>query len=282
MPDNFVQVFSPMSLSELSFTWNKFPQAVLLTGGTSTSRNKKENNFFSFENILSLHNIKELQKISRTEHYIEIGATVTIADLLSMGKLIPEALTKTAQDLAAAQTKNMTTLGGQICGLSSTSIQAALLALDAQYELYSAITGNSKWISAARFLSVFTAENKEHELLTKIRLPLEKWDFVLCNGFTENVEGSQNANKIIFLSRIQKNILRDVHIVMTREDVMPGIMRDKDIELFLEGNTLPLEKKIQDEFLEKWEKLFGNDEHLSAYSKQVFINYLEYAIQQLS
>ena len=69
---------------------------------------------------------------------------------------------------------------------------------------------------------------------------------------------------------------------MTREDVMPGIMRDKDIELFLEGNTLPLEKKIQDEFLEKWEKLFGNDERLSAYSKQVFINYLEYAIQQLS
>jgi CO/xanthine dehydrogenase FAD-binding subunit len=97
------------------------------------------------------------------------------------------------------------------------------------------------------------AESLEpRELLTRIRVPLEMWNYSIYRKFYPwDLEGEQGG-VLIFLARNQKEILTDVRIVFVGET----LFRDKNSESFLAGRGLPLERKDAIHYSELWETYF--------------------------
>ncbi|MDR1597168.1 MAG: FAD binding domain-containing protein, partial [Treponema sp.] len=84
------QVFFPTTLPELFSAWARFPDAVPFAGGTELLRNQGKQVLNLPRNILSLDQLDELHRITRTERYLEIGAMVKISDIIRLGKTVPE------------------------------------------------------------------------------------------------------------------------------------------------------------------------------------------------
>jgi CO/xanthine dehydrogenase FAD-binding subunit len=199
------------------------------------------------QNILSLEKLEELRRITRTERYLEIGAMVRLSEIIRLGKIVPEVLTKCLMGIASPQLRNIATIGGNVANparrLDST---APMIALDAHYELRSA--QSARWIAASRFSSLPGAPSLDaKELLTRIRIPLEQWNYSLYRKF--NTLGSNEpGGVIIFILRNQKNILEDIRVVYSGDSVF----REKNAEALLVGKKLPLDRKDALTFVERW------------------------------
>ncbi|MDR2619216.1 MAG: FAD binding domain-containing protein [Treponema sp.] len=241
------QVFFPSNLQELFSAWSRFPDAVPYAGGTGIIRDQEKRVPVLPRNIIALDNLEDLRRITRTERYLEIGAAVRLSEILNLGKIVPEILTKTLEGIAGPALRNLATIGGNICYRPSRlDTSAPLAALDAHYELRTA--DSARWISASRFSSLPGPPALEpQELLTRIRIPLEQWNYSIYRKFTS--PGNNEAGKVIvFILKNQKNILTDLRVVYSGTI----ILQDRNSETLLIGKRLPLEKKEAQNFLENW------------------------------
>ncbi|GHU16603.1 FAD-binding protein [Spirochaetia bacterium] len=241
------QVFSPSSFQELFAAWTRFPEAVPFAGGTELIRYQGEQTLTLPQNILSLDKIDELQRITRTERYLEIGAMVKLTDIIKMGKIVPEALRLCLEGIGGPQMRCLATIGGNICTADRRlDASAPMIALDATYELRSA--QSARWISASRFsvLPGPLAFNPQ-ELLTRIRIPLDQWNYTVYRKFGSRDAGMAGG-ALIFIIKNPKNILTDIRIVFAGE----GILRDKNSETLLIGKRLPLNRRDALDFVEHW------------------------------
>jgi CO/xanthine dehydrogenase FAD-binding subunit len=242
------QVFFPENFQELFSAWSRFPAAVPFAGGTDLIRNQGRRILSLPQNILSLDGIEELHRITRTERYLEIGAMVKINDIIYLGKIVPEILTRCLEEIAGPQLRNLATIGGNICCAARRWDAAApMMALDAHYELRN--SSSSRWISASRFASLPgpLALNPQ-ELLTRIRIPLGEWNYSRYKKITTPGGEGETGGLIVFIIRIQKNILTDLRIVYAGDQVL----QDKNTEAILIGKQLPLDRKDALNFVEHW------------------------------
>jgi CO/xanthine dehydrogenase FAD-binding subunit len=239
-------VFFPGSFQELFSAWTRFPDAVPFAGGTDIIRKQGTRRPVLPRNILSLDKLEELRRITRTERYLEIGAMVKINEIIYLGKIVPEILTLCLQGIAGPQTRSLATIGGNICNpLRRLDAAAPLLALDAHYELRTAL--QTRWISAARFSPLPGPPALDsQELLTRIRIPLEQWNYSLYRKFKSKETGEEGV--IVMIIRNQKNILTDIRLVFAGNI----ILRDKNSETLLIGKSLPLNRKDALSFAEHW------------------------------
>lgn len=273
LPD---QVFTPSSLSELFSIWERFPEAMPYAGGTCLLRSQGKQILELPGMILTLDKIKELGKITRTERYLEIGAMVKLNQIMLLGKIIPEALKNCLGQIASPQLRNIATIGGNICNKKSIGKDAIvpLIALDAQYELCSSQL--SRWISAARFSPGINdnALNKR-ELLTRIRIPLEQWDYPVYRKFAFS---GNYGSSVVFMIKNQKSVLTDIRLIF-RDGV---ILRDKDSESILIGKQLPLSAKIAADFLDKWDNYMANNPEINQQNRRKLLNFIDFIVQNLS
>jgi len=270
------QVFFPVSFHELFSAWNRFPDAIPYAGGTKLIGRHGKNTNDLPPIYLCLDKLEELQRITRTEHYLEIGAMVRLNRLLKLGKIVPEVICICLQNIAGVQLRNIATIGGNVCsGPRLFDMCAVLAALDAQYELRG--MHSTRWVSALRFHS-----NEEHnvlenqELLTRVRLPLHQWDYSIYKKF--NGEDMNNSEVLVFLARTQKNILSDIRVVYKTN----AILRNKDSEDILTGKNLPLSRRTADDFVENWEKFLAGRQDVSEFSKNALIINIEENVNNLS
>ncbi|MDR1566875.1 MAG: FAD binding domain-containing protein [Treponema sp.] len=241
------QVFFPSNLQELFSAWSRFPDALPYAGGTGIIRDQEKRAPVLPRNIIALDNLEDLRRITRTERYLEIGAAVRLSEILNLGKIVPEILTKTLEGIAGPALRNLATIGGNICYRASRlDASAPLAALDAHYELRTA--DSARWISASRFSSPPGPPALEpQELLTRIRIPLEQWNYSIYRKFKS--PGNSEAGKVIvFILKNQKNILTDLRVVYSDSI----LLQDRNSETLLIGKRLPLEKKEAQSFLESW------------------------------
>jgi CO/xanthine dehydrogenase FAD-binding subunit len=198
--------------------------------------------------ILNLGKLEELRRITRTERYIEIGAMVHLNEIIFLGKVVPEALTRCLEGIADPQIRNLATIGGNLCCRKQRlDASAPMIALDATYELRSA--SSVRRISASRFSSIEgDLALNNNEILTRIRLPLEQWDYSVYKKFSHQETDGMNG-AIVCIFRNQKNILADLRVVFSGG----VIIRDKNSESLLIGKSLPLSKKDAVNFLNCWE-----------------------------
>ncbi|MCL2764374.1 MAG: FAD binding domain-containing protein [Treponema sp.] len=279
------QVLFPVSFQELFTVWSRFPDAIPHAGGTNLIRRALHTSVF-----LCLDNIEELSRITRTEHYLEIGSMVKLSKLINLGKIVPQTLRSCLNNIAGVQLRNTAAIGGNICStLRLLDLPAALTALDAQYELRS--NQSSRWISASRFHSVEydslakgSLENRykvcnalnKQELLTRIRLPLHQWNYAVYKKFY--CEDQNISELLFFLARTQKNILSEIRVLFKGNT----ILRNKSCEDILNGKSLPLSKRTTDEFIEGWKEFLAPKHELSEFLKNSLINSIEENIYNLS
>jgi len=267
--------FFPTSYSELFIAWSRYPKAVPYAGGTALIREQGRRILELPSIILSLEKLEEIRRINRSERYMEIGAMAKLSRILGFGKIVPATLRYCLENIAGPQLRNMATIGGNLCysgGCLDTS--TALVALDAQYELRSA--QSSRWIAASRF---FTAPGqtalKPQEILTRIRVPLDDWDYSIY----KKIEGQASQSKaIVFLARTQKNVLSDIRIVCKTD--IPR--RNKESESLLAGKHLPLNHRIAADFIENWRAFLAGIPNVNELSRQELINFIEMNIFNLS
>jgi len=275
MADQFNQIFFPSSYSELFSSWKRFPDAVPFAGGTGLLREQGRKILALPSIILSLERLEEPQRITRSERYLEIGAMAKLSQIIDLGKLVPKALRRCLQNIAGQQLRNMATIGGNICYSGRCLDSAAVIAaLDGQYELRSA--QSSRWVSAARFFSA-TGQNaiNPQELLTRIRVPLENWDYTSYKKFAGQANQSRTA---VFLAKIQKNILIDIKVIY-KTDL---IWRDKNIETKLIGKGLPLNRRIASEFVEHWDGYLSGIDSINSLSRKEMTNFIAMNVFNLS
>jgi CO/xanthine dehydrogenase FAD-binding subunit len=241
------QVFFPNSFLELFTIWTRFPEAVPFAGGTEIIRNQGTVSLTLPQTILSLDKIDELERITRTERYLEIGAMVKLNEIAQMGKIVPEALTRCIEGIAGPQLRSLATIGGNLCVKNRRlDTSAPLVALDAVYELRNA--QSARWISASRFsFPPGPPAIGQQELLTRIRIPLEQWSYTAHRKFGTRNSG-RNGGVMIFILKNQKTTLTDIRLVFAGEE----ILRDKNAEALLVGKHLPLNRRDTADFLEQW------------------------------
>jgi CO/xanthine dehydrogenase FAD-binding subunit len=284
------RVFTPEGFPELFSAWERFPDAVLYAGGTELIGSQGSTVPELPPNIISLHKMEELRKISRTERYLEIGAMVSLGQIMRLGKIVPEILISCLGAIAGPQLRNSASIGGNICNPGRRlDASASMIALDAQFELRS--SQSSRWVSAARFSSLPGPPVKAaNEILTRIRIPLEPWSF--SRYFKFKTSGSSKPGGcILFLIRSQKNFLTSIRIIYSGQ----SILREKNSETQLAGKHLPLEKKDAAALVESWRSylnsfknnekfVFGRHDKRSdpELVKAQILNFIENTIMQIS
>jgi CO/xanthine dehydrogenase FAD-binding subunit len=274
MADQLNLVFFPLTYSELFNAWNRYPKAVPYAGGTALIREQGKQILELPPIILSLEKLQEMQRINRSERYLEIGAMVKLSQIVDMGKIVPAALRRCLEHIAGPQLRNMATIGGNLCyrrGYLDSS--AVLMALDAQYELRSA--QSTRWISASRFSAEPTLALKDQELLTRIRVPLDDWNYTVYTKFSGQAIKSKTA---VFLAKTQKNVLNDIRVIYKTD----ALWRDKPSESLLVGKHLPLNHRIAADFIERWSAFISGTSHIEELSRNELLNFIKINMSNLS
>jgi CO/xanthine dehydrogenase FAD-binding subunit len=272
------QVFFPGTLPELFSAWSRYPDAVPFAGGIEILGGQGRTRLTLPLNILSLDKLDELHRISRTERYLEIGAMVKINEIINLGKTVPEVLRQTLNGIASPQVRNIATIGGNICHLSRRmDASAPMVALDARYELRT--SQGTRWISAVRF-SAFSGSLafNPQELLTRIRIPLEQWNYSIYKKFRNPASGTESGGVALFLVRVEKNMITDIRMVVAEK----LILRDKNSEAFLTGKRLPLDRKDAQHYGELWENYLSAIELDDELLKAKLLNFIEATLIELT
>ena len=267
-------ILAPESYAELFAEWSRHPEAVPFAGGTSLIRRCQDGRNLDLPGtILSLDKMAEMERINRSERFLEIGATVKLGRIIELRRFAPEALISCLGEIVGQQLRNMATIGGNVCRhLESV---AALTALDAQYELRGA--QSSRWVTASRFYGGSDqCSLGECELLSRIRIPLEAWDYSAYRKFAGQ---ERHARIAVFLARAQKNTLSDIRLVCKTEG---GILRDRNGEIMLIGKRLPLTRRIAAAFVSRWEAFLRDSGDVDEFSGQELVNFIEANVGRLS
>jgi CO/xanthine dehydrogenase FAD-binding subunit len=264
------QVFFPATFQELFNAWNRFPDAVPFAGGTGLVWGQGRQTLELPRNILSLDKLGELRRITRTEQYLEIGAMVRLNEIIRLGKIVPEALTRCLENISGPQIRNQATIGGNICYPSRRlDSSAPMVALDAHFELRSA--QSARWISAARFSSLPGPLGlNPQELLTRIRIPLEHWNYSVFKKFRPPQSGG-SGGVMVFIMKNQKNILTDIRLVFGTQT----ILRDKNSEAVIIGKQLPLDLRDAEEFVERWKTYLAALDSPDDIARAELLNFIE-------
>jgi len=275
MADLPSQVFFPSGFQELFSIWSRFPDAAACAGGTGFINTQGQRVPIINPNIISLDKMEDLRKISRTERYLEIGALVKLNQIINLGKIVPEALTRCLLCIADPQVRNQASIGGNICfPFHKLDVSAPMVALDAQYELRTAQA--ARWISAARFSSMpGPSALADQELLTRIRVPLEPWAFTGYRKF--NALDGEGRGAILFIMRNEKNILTNIRVVYSGKT----ILREKNSETMFLGKRLPVSRKDADAFAECWRNYLSGMKEMEL-TKSRIINFIKTMLRQIS
>jgi CO/xanthine dehydrogenase FAD-binding subunit len=270
------QVFFPSNLGELFNAWTRFPDAIPFAGGTEIIRGQRNSILKLPRNILALSEIEELGRMSRTERYLEIGAMVKLRDIVRLGKIVPEALIRSLDGIAGPQLRGLATIGGNICsGGRWLDCTAPLIALDAVYELRSA--QSTRWISAARFSLPGRSALGKQELLTRVRIPLDQWDFSAYRKFGDR-DSNEEGGVFIFIMKNRKNVLTSLRIVFAGDCVL----RDQYNESLLTGKRLPLSYRDVQEFSARWRDTLAGSEKPGPLIRSEILGYIESLIYNLA
>ncbi|MDR0409757.1 MAG: FAD binding domain-containing protein [Spirochaetaceae bacterium] len=272
------QIFYPNNLQEFFNTLDRFTSVDLFKGGAYQMRRQHGRTFVLPELIIDTDKLAELHSINRTERYLEVGSMVSLSRLLTLGKIVPEIVRQTLEHSYPCLLRNAVSIGGVLCGAQGHEpLNAALIALGARCELRA--NAQSRWVS----LNQLTRSDKPfafspHEILYRVRIPLDTWNFSLLKNFDDvGVEtGEHESGLIIFLARIQNDILSDVLVIFSG----PAILQDRDCETGLIGQKLPLPKKDVPVFTNLWKNYFS--ENCTPFLRDKILAFIESAILQIA
>ena len=162
--------YAPKTLKNLTLLRSRYPEAMLLAGGTdlglSISKERQQP-----ENIIHIAQVKELREITETNSDITIGSAVTFSEFLPSIKRLYPSFGKIIHRFGSRQIRNLCTLGGNIGNASPIAdAPPCLMALGATLVL--ADTFNNREIDFANFFIDYKKTDlKPSEVIKSISIP---------------------------------------------------------------------------------------------------------------
>jgi CO/xanthine dehydrogenase FAD-binding subunit len=242
-----VRVFRPRNLGGTLRLYTRNPGALLYAGGTEIARQAQQGSGRPLslpQKVIYLGNVQELSRISRGQRYLDIGSVLDLSRILSIGRnVVPPVLFETLSAIATPAIRNLATLGGNI------SLRAcrgdclpALSVIETQLELRTA--GSTRWVEVGEFFDRGNLPDlRPGEILTRIRVPLEEWDFAV----TRKVHGGRGiATSLSFagVARFPKGSIEAMHFCIG--GLKTAVFRMAVLEERLKNAALPIPSKLTD------------------------------------
>lgn len=208
---------------------------------------------------LITRNIATLKQIDKRERYMEIGAGVTLSEIIALGeKNVPSILFQAINSVATPPIRNMATLGGNLCLKPMRgTLFASLLAIDSSLEFTTLSDTKTSSESIIIPISQFR-EVPPFSILTKVKIPLDDWDLSIFKRVGSSWQLDKNCASYAFLASIQKETLVNLRIAFC------GIIqiRSRELENKLIGTKLPLSLREIADVLEAAGEYFDQQEAL--------------------
>ena len=213
---NQSRVLNPSSLNEVISILNKFgDEARVIAGGQSLvplmSLGLTEINF-----LVNLGSCEDLSDVYVDENFFEIGAMVTVSELLrsDLIKDFLPVLHYAAKNVATPHVRNFGTLVGNVCHADpSSDIIPSLLCCDARINLVS--LSENREISLEDFIEApFSTSIKKGELATSVSIP--RFDFTEMVSYKKIARraGDLGIATCAVVLRVEANLLIDVKIAV--------------------------------------------------------------------
>lgn len=268
------KIYKAKSIQEVQHILKSIKSIIPVSGGTSFS-NSDDDVIKIGENILVLNTIPQLHHIHKTDRYIDFGSSVTLDEILSLGrKHIPAVLYDALEKAANVAIRSVATIGGNLA-LKNPFVASyiPLIALDAQCEICT--EKEIFWMPVSKYIS----EDNNSELnsvITRIRIKDDDWSYYRY----KKIKNGQYMDEIpifLFLTKIQKNFLFDVRLLFADKN----LIREKEFDNLLIGRTLPLPKEDIEYILDQAKAIFKEEMFSSAFNKRCFFNLLEKSLYKL-
>lgn len=236
-------VFFPRGIGEVLDLMEREANAVLWAGGTEiTCRSMRKELIDLPKTVISLSLVEELARATRTEYGLEIGATMTLERLSQIGRnTLPTGLYEAVNNVGSLPLRNRATIGGHLALRARIGdLHPLLQLLDSKIEIRSPRRGGGKR-GLVRKVPIALLEDKNfldsRKLITKISIPGNNWDI----GFHRKIStGGDESGVLIFtaLASVKGGILSECRMAFS--DGYTGILRDRELEAYMAGQTLPL------------------------------------------
>ncbi len=278
MGENNISVFSATSLQEVLYHLKNTKNLQVFSGSTLCKKHIHGTKIQLPSPCIFVGNIPELKEITKTERYIEFGSSVTINQILELGKhRIPPFLYEAAASIASHNIGNIATIGGNICNEDhKMSLYSPLLALDATLELRSAT--EIIHIVLSKFTNI-----PPGFILTKIRVSIADWHTTSYVKLGSPYEQNEKSASYTFLADSSKgSTLDDLRIAFAGKITF----RSRDLENTLIGARLPLSEKDCSSLLTQASTLYDTVAENAAqddnsFMKNQFLNLLEQSLEEL-
>jgi CO/xanthine dehydrogenase FAD-binding subunit len=232
-------VHFPKDLPEALDIMRKRPGILVFAGGTEILREQGGRGISLPPDLLYVKDLPELRRAGLTERFLEIGAAITISEMLELGETaLPPLLVEAARGIGTPVLRNLATLGGNIAGKSRfMDTWPALACLDALVELRD--QGGSTWMNVNRLVGDDGRPAfPEGGLMTRIRVPIARWDAFLLRKVGPGDYPSPDTAVFAFAARAEKGILVDMRIAFAGEIAL----RSRNLESSAIGRNLPLSR----------------------------------------
>jgi CO/xanthine dehydrogenase FAD-binding subunit len=260
-------VYTPTSLSELLSLYGKLPSALLFNGGTYILREQPRKHIILPANVINIHRVDELKRITRTERHLDIGSAVPMSTIMRVGaNVLPRALSSALSLMATPGIRNRATMGGNICIRDRRmSTFPVYLLLDIQLELKT--ESRTRWIPLNRFAA---AEQKldlqRGEVLTRIRIPFATWDTEVYRKIDRELENPRNFLTFCGMARVERDVVADIRFAFGTFGTL--VVRSREAETQLIGRRAPISQRDAQSIFEMFDALIADlDDRLSAFQK---------------
>lgn len=239
-------VHTPQTFSELQSILTRSEKFTYFAYGSEIMRQKdsypaKD----SAMEIISLSSIEEMKRFQRNDKIAEIGAMLSLEELLSVGRsILPKILVDTIKSFGGSVILRGISIGGCLASKKLVSyISGTLIALDAQAEIkfLKRKRLHSKWYPIRALFDKDGLKVQEGAIISRIRVPLETmlWQRFYKKG--DFLTESSKALALSFIANHEADTLNSIHIVMTYPD--KGIIFGRDYDNIFSSVRLPLDQE---------------------------------------
>jgi CO/xanthine dehydrogenase FAD-binding subunit len=232
-----VEAYRPETLNDALDILSK-ESCTILAGGTDlmVQRSRGSSVLPSFEKpVIFISHLKELKRLYKEKDGIHIGAGAILSDIMK-NDIVPDILREMIGKMASPPTRNMASIGGNICNASPAGDTLPYLyAMDADVVL-KRLKGERK-ISISDFINgpkKTVLEN--NEIMTEIIIPEKEFQI---NSYTRlGQRKGMSLTKVSFLGMadIENNKIIDIRIALG--SVAPKIVRSNEIEHDIIGKNI--------------------------------------------
>jgi CO/xanthine dehydrogenase FAD-binding subunit len=233
-------VHFPKDLPEALDILHAKPGISLFAGGTDILREQAARGISLPEDVLYIKDLPELRRAGLTERFLEIGAAVSVSEMLELGEAaLTPLLAEAAAGIGSPSIRNLATVGGNLAARGRfMDLWPALACLDALIELRD--QGGATWMNVNRLVGAGGKPSfPERCILTRVRVPIERWDLYVLRKVGLRDYPAPDTAVFAFSARAEKGILVEARIAFAGDRAI----RSQSLESSLIGRALPLSRR---------------------------------------